>query len=227
MRALGIFVLGVVLLIGGGFALYKLAYPSYIYRFRLAIAVEDAGTIKTASSVIEGEIVTRPFAVIFSPTQSFARGDAVFLDLGNGRHVIALLACDPNGTQDCIPGLVTNLFRISGVENLPMLETLRGSRELTGGYRPTFVTFRDLNDPGSARVVRPDQFEKVFGPDVHFKRAWIALTDAPMTGGIEAKMPWWNREPFPWMKPLGNGAYVDTRPADSLQWNKRHFKREF
>ena len=38
-------------------------------------------------------------------------------------------------------------------------------------------------------MVHPDQFEQVFGPDVHFKRTWIEMTTDPVTRGIEKKMP--------------------------------------
>ena len=41
---------------------------------------------------------------------------------------------------------------------------LKGKGNLPSSYVPTFVTFSDLNDPKTARVVRPDQFEQVFGP---------------------------------------------------------------
>ena len=116
MRKPGKIALTIMLLIGGGFALYKLAYPTYTYRFRLSIAVDVDGETKTASSVIEVQTVTRPMAVIFSPVQNYVYGDAVFLDLGAKGNVIALLACNPDGTEDCLPTLVPEEFGIAGVE---------------------------------------------------------------------------------------------------------------
>jgi hypothetical protein len=192
MRTLGTIVLVLMLLLGGSFALYKVNYPTYTYRFRLAIAVDVGGETKTAASVIEVEAVMRPMPIIFSLVNLYVHGDAVFLDLGNGRNVVALLACNPDGTQGCIEDLVPNEFGITELKNLAKLETLRGSRELTGRFIPTLVTFRDLNDPKSASVVPPDQFEQTFGPDVHFKRAWIEMTSDPVTRGIEKKLPWWS-----------------------------------
>lgn len=191
MRTFGTIVLVLMLLLGGSFALYKVNYPTYTYRFRLAIAVDVGGETRTAASVIEVQAVMRPMPVIFSPVNLYVHGDAVFLDLGNGRNVVALLACNPDGTQGCIATLVPNEFSLAGVKNLAKLETLRGSRELTGRFMPTLVTFRDLNNPKSASVVSPNQFEQTFGPDVHFNRAWIEMTRDPVTRGIEKKLLWW------------------------------------
>lgn len=193
MRGLAIAVLILACVIGGGVAWYKISYPTYTYRFRLAIAVDVGDETKTASSVIEVQTVTRPMSVIFSPINIYVYGDAVFVDLGAKGNVIALLACGPDGTESCVGTLVPEEFGIAGVKSFPQLGTLRGSRELIGKFMPTLITFADLNDPKSARAVRPNQFEQVFGPDVHFKRAWIEMTSDPVTRGIEKKLPWWGR----------------------------------
>ena len=189
MRKFGIFLVVAALLIAGGVAWYRHAYPTYTYRFRLAIAVDVGGQAKTASSVIGVRTVTQPLSPMVSPIRNEVHGNAVFLDLGLGRNVVALLGCNPNGTQDCIESLVPSEFGISGLKNLPQLENLRGVRELTGKFMPTLVTFGDLTDPESARVVAPDRFEQVFGPDVHFNRIWIEMTTDPVTKGIEREMP--------------------------------------
>jgi hypothetical protein len=83
----------------------------------------------------------------------------------------------------------------------------------------------DLNDPSNARVVRPDEFEAVFGPGVRFKRVWIEMTDEPVTRGIEKKFPWWNAGPFLWERRVREGIYVDMRPP-GFRWNKNMLKRD-
>jgi hypothetical protein len=193
MRKLGKITLTIVLLIGGAVLWYNLAYPTYTYRYRLSIAVDVGGEIKTASSVIEVILATRPLPEIFSSVERFVYGDAVFLDMGSKGNVVVLLACGPDGTEGCVAELVPRTFGVSGgLENLPKLQTLHGSRELTGKFMPTLITFGNLTDPKSARVVVPDQFEQVFGPGVHLKRVWIEMTDDPVTRGIERDLPWWN-----------------------------------
>jgi len=54
---------------------------------------------------------------------------------------------------------------------------------------PTLVTFADLNDPQSMRVIQPGQLEAAFGPDVRFKRIWIEITRNPVTTALEQKLP--------------------------------------
>ena len=65
----------------------------------------------------------------------------------------------------------------------------------------------------------------MFGTGVHLKRARLEMTSDPRTHGIEQKLPWWNA-PLPWLKPMGNGVYVDTR-KDGFIWHKEMFKKEF
>jgi hypothetical protein len=67
---------------------------------------------------------------------------------------------------------------------------LRGRWDLPDGDFPTFVTFTDLNDPKSARVVAPSEFERVFGPGVQLKRVEIEMTRERATKRIEKLMPW-------------------------------------
>lgn len=209
MRTLGKIALTIVVLIGGIMLWYTLAYPTYTYRYRLSISVDVGGEIKTASSVVEVILATRPLPEIFSPVERSVYGDAVFLDMGSKGNVVVLLACGPDGTEDCVAGLVPKTFGIAGgLENLPKLQRLRGSRDLAGEFMPTLVTFGNLADPKSAHVVVPDRFEQVFGPDVHFKRVWIEMTDAPITTGIEKWLPWIAR-----MKADGLGGRIETHPG--------------
>jgi hypothetical protein len=210
MRKLGYIALALVLLIGGAAVWYWLAYPTYTYRYRLSIAVDVGGETRTASSVIEVRTITQPMGVIFSPIRNEVEGDAVFLDLGAKGNLVATLAFGPNGSEDYAGTLVPTLFDVGG-DDLPKLETLRGSRELTGRFIPTLVTFGNLSDPKTARVVRPDEFEKAFGPDVHFQRAWIEMTTDPVTRRIEQRLPWITD-----MKARGLGGRIETRPGEFI-----------
>ena len=191
MRTFGIIMLCILAVIGGGVAWYKISYPTYVYRYRLSIAVDIDGQTKTASSVIEVRNVTQPKFGSAPPVLTFMHGEAVFLDLGQRGNVIAILGYGPNGSDvDRAGTLVLKKFGLDLTDkNLVRLESLRGSRDLTGNEIPTFVTFTNLNDPNSARVVRLEQFEQAFGPDVQFKRAWVEMTTDPVTHGIEQKMP--------------------------------------
>ena len=209
MRTLGIIALCILLLIGGGFVWWKITYPIYTYRYRITVEVEVDGAIKTGSSVIEVTHWWDP-----TPGKSFghystaAKGEAVFVDLGQGRNVITLLASGPNGNDVDYPlKLVLTLYGLTfQVNDFAKLVGLRDHRDIPAQQLPTFVTFADLNDPKTARVVGPAEFEQVFGAGAHFKRAFVdmvstgtwpfnalgwpsSLAGEPVTRGIEKKMP--------------------------------------
>ncbi len=194
MRTFGIIALCIMLLIGAGAAWWTSLTPTYVHRFRLAIEVDVDGEIRIGSSVIE--VRTTDYKAGSGETgglRSQVFGDAIFLDLGNGRNVVALLGFDPNGSRNAIDLLDFHAFRATiptlRIEDLP---SLSGSVSLSGELVPTLVTFSDVNRPETARVVRASDFEQVFGPTVHFKRAWIEMTRDPVTRGIEKGLPWWN-----------------------------------
>jgi hypothetical protein len=123
------------------------------------------------------------------------RGEAVFVDLGAGRNVIALMAHGPRG--ESVDQMITLPVEAYGYSKWdePAWEgraKMQGPVELRPPLVPTLVTFSDLNDPKSARVVLPGEVEQVLGPGTRFKGAWIDMTSDPATQEIERKLPWWN-----------------------------------
>jgi hypothetical protein len=218
---------------------YKLLYPTYIYRYRLSVEVETRDGLRSGSSVIE--IRYEMFPKLLTDRDHISRvfGEAVFVDLGQGKNLIGLLAAGPSGEDVDYPGrLVFLAFNLDGNDpNIPKrLPQLRGKRDLdiyhsslyevTKRFLPTFVTFRDLHDLSTARIAPPDLFDEIFGTGFKLRNVSIEMTSDPMTSGIEKKMLWWNG-PFPWLKPIGGGTYVDTRPQGSFKLTKEQFKREF
>ncbi len=149
-----------------------------------------------------------------------------FVDLGGGRNVVALLTGGALGQNmdrpiRFVPLLFAPIYYDR--DQLPKLASLREHGDVPAGELPTLASF-DFNDPSNARVVRPDEFEWAFGPNVSFKRVWIEMTDEPVTRGIERKFPWWDG-PFPWIKQMRGGGYVDTRPP-GFRWDKSMLTRD-
>ncbi|MBX9776150.1 MAG: hypothetical protein K2Y71_17355 [Xanthobacteraceae bacterium] len=192
-------------LLVGGFLAWILLFPIYTARFRLTVEVETPDGLKSGSSVIETTIrdvkVGLPEMV---GLRYGANGEAVFVDLGQGRNLFGLLAFGPNGQdQDRLNRLVRAALAPGQSRDWREEANLRGSGELPPDYVPTLVTFADLKDPRTARVVSPQEFESVFGPGVRFRRAWIetvragiwplnlfGVTGMPITQGIERMLPW-------------------------------------
>jgi hypothetical protein len=191
MRTFGIIMLCILAVIGSGVAWCNFTYPTYTYRYRMTVEVDVDGVVHSGSSVIEIEIQTQPNVLANSTTVSQVHGEAIFVDLGRGHNVIALLASGPNGSNVDYPDqIVPRLFNVSyDKRDLPTLGNLHGRQEIPEQYLPTFVMFGDLSNPKTARVLKPDELPQVFGPGVRFKRAWIEMTDERVTRAIEQQMP--------------------------------------
>ncbi len=189
-RKLGITLLLVVIFITVAVVLVKVIYfPSLSYRYRMTVAVDVDGQVHSSSSVIEIRINYQPQILTTALYVPHTSGEAVFVDLGKGRNVIALLASGSRGenvnyTDYVVPDLFGVPFR-----EWARLPRLNGAREVPASRMPTFVTFTDLTDPTTARVVAPEDFPKVFGADVSPPKVTIEMTRDRVTRGIERRMP--------------------------------------
>jgi hypothetical protein len=184
----------VAVIVGTLFVLYRSFYPAYTYRFRLVVEVQVGDQIRAGSSVIEVTVSKQPRVLPdFLDVIQSARGEAVYVDLGDRRNVVALLASGEFAEDiGYINGLVP--WHIKPKEFVDVgwsaLPRLRGSWELTGSNMPTIVTFSDPTDPKSIRVIKPNDFEEVFGPEIHWRGARVEMTDAPVSSGIVNRLPW-------------------------------------
>jgi hypothetical protein len=168
---------------------YKIGYPTHTYRYRMTVNVEVDGQMRSGSSVIEVKVIEQP-AIIINPIQHRTKGEAVFIDLGGQRSLVALLASGEAATNVNFPDFVVpQQFRSELKGRLASLPSLRGSRELDGKNLPTLVTFSDPNNSATWRVIHYDQLEQVFGRNVHWRNAVIEMTNDPVTRSLEARLP--------------------------------------
>lgn len=91
MRTLGIVAVCTAALIGGAVAWWKINYPTYIYRYRLTIALEVDGKVHTGSSVIEVIWKGGPEFGDVGPYHPNVRGQGVWIDLGSRGIAIATM----------------------------------------------------------------------------------------------------------------------------------------
>jgi hypothetical protein len=169
MNRLGIIALTLV----GIFALYKLSYPTYSCRYRMTVNVEVDGQTRSGSSVIEFSVTKQMrFLPDVNPIRLDAEGEAVFVDLGGQRSIVALLrsgefAQDGHFSLSVVPVH----FTLNMDRQLASLSSLQGKWELPEKYLPSLVTVSDPNDSATLRVVRPDELPQVFGPNVR----WLSI----------------------------------------------------
>lgn len=205
VRALGwIIVAPVLLLIAwlGSAFLYETT-QTYAHHYRLTIEVDTPDGVRSGSGVWRSAWTRKADWIPQTPgSVASLRGEAVFVDLGGGRHVIAILGLGPTGTANGIESLAARAFRRDRPLWFVEAPSWEGTAELRVFDIPTLVTFADLADPTTARVVAPEEFPQVFGPGVRFKRATIEMVPAgiwpltllglsgvPVTRGIEEKVP--------------------------------------
>lgn len=190
--AVAAIVLFAVVVAAAGF--YHRAYPTISHRYRLTVEVETPDGVKSGSSVIEaGAEKVQPILTDRNAIPFF-KGDAVYIDLGHGKNLVALLV---GGEKAQDP----DLFKIMAVKAFKAgncttnmcswknIAEMSGEHVLKPELLPTFVTVGDVTHSESVREVMPREFTSIFGPAYKLKRVWIELTDAPVTRGLEQHLP--------------------------------------
>lgn len=191
MRTVVVVVLCVAAVIGATIIWYAVSFPSYIYRYRMTIEVLVDDQVRSGQGVIQVEVDTQPTFLGSPPHVSRVSGEAIPVDLGNGRILVALLASGPLASYIDYPAaLVPTLFGLPlEGQHLAKLLVLQGSRDVPPDLLPTFVTLTDPNDLSTLRIIAPDEFRRVFGDDAQLRKVTIEMTKEPVTTGIEKAVP--------------------------------------
>jgi len=204
------------------YAAYAIAYPTYSYRYRITIEVDTSDGVKTGSSVIEVTTVQYPSWITLGANDhaTSVRGEAVFVDLGSGRNLVALLALGPHAADGAARLFAPRSFfpiRDDSPRDVlwsKQLAGMTGRRAFAGDKQPTLVTFADPNDPAGAREVPFSDPQSVLGSDIRSVRAWIDLTKDPVTSTLQSKLPWigdFQSAQIAWRIVQG-GQYVSSAP---------------
>jgi hypothetical protein len=179
-----------VVVIGGLVLGYKVAYPTTVYTYRMTVEVDVNGEIRSGSSVIRVErYVTPKWLPNGGLTISHVYGDAVFVDLGSQRNVIATLHVRAGGSTS------------SSAENWPYWTTERNGQvaafaiplartALRDDQMPMFVSFTKLNDPTTLVRIAADRFERILGSGIKLKAVYVETSADPVTRSIAQHLPW-------------------------------------
>jgi hypothetical protein len=173
------------------------------HKYRLTVEVETPEGAKSASGVI----AVHPDRGYSRSGHTSTKGDAVFVDLGGGKNLLALLAhLDNTIDLDAMNYVALRAYKAAG-QNVSFndMSRMSGAVPVTGALIPILMTFTDLSNPATAHTVPPDDLEAVLGKG--FRLHGIAAEvvpngiwpldfggplGEPVTRGIEAKLPWWN-----------------------------------
>jgi hypothetical protein len=186
------------------------------HKYRLTVEVETPEGIKSGSGVL----AVHPDRGYSRGGHTTAKGDAVLVDLGGGKNLVALLAhIDKSLDLDGINYVALRAYRAAGRDvSFNEIGRMTGAVAVTGALIPVLVSFTDLRDPASAHAVAPDDLEAVLGdgfrlhgisaqvvPNGVWPLDFGGALGEPVTRGIEMKLPWLNG--------MGNFAAVALRAA--------------
>lgn len=174
------------------------------HKYRLTVEVDTPEGTKSASNVLS----VHPDRGYSRRGHTATKGDAVFVDLGGGKNLVALLAhIDKTVDLDGINYVALRAYKAAGLNpSFNEMSRMTGVVAVTGALIPVLVTFADPGDPATARNVAPGDLEAAFGKGfrLHGMTAEVVPSGfwpldfggplgEPVTRGIEAKLKWLNR----------------------------------
>lgn len=174
------------------------------HKYRLTVEVETPEGLKSASGVM----AVHPDRSYSRGGHTRTKGDAVWVDLGGGKNLVALLAhVDKSVELDDMNYVALRAYNAAaGGRRVSFndMNRMSGIVPVTGALIPVLVTFTDPADPATARAVPPDGVEAALGKGFRLhgisaesvpNGAWPldfgGSLGEPVTRGIEAKLPWW------------------------------------
>lgn len=197
-------------------------------RYRLTLAVQTPEGERVGSSVVETKETysTQP---ALGGTYVSLTGEATVVDLSPRGVLFCAMAWDPKRPPNPAPmrlNMPASAFygRYDKAERITKLGQLldalnrdKPQTDLPLYSVPMLVRFRDLNDSASVERVDPDDLAAAFGPGVRLVRATVAITDDPVTEGIERWLPWLKgRGPSAHVADWWLGRTADEIPPEAL-----------
>ena len=172
------------------------------HKFRLTLEVETPQGARSASGVLS----VHPDRGYTKGGSTQTKGDAVFVDLGGGKNLVALLAHrgDRGIDLDDINYVAVRAFGAAGQRAVfRQMDRVKGSVPVAGSVLPVLVTFSDANDPATMREVKSDAVEAALGQGYSLKGVSVEIvpngfwpidfggaSGVPVTRGIIARLPW-------------------------------------
>lgn len=181
-----------------GYAIFKLTFPSYSYRYRLQISLSIDEKVHTGSSVIEVTWECGPKIAGLAQCSASLGGQAVLVDLGPRGVVVAALRTGenitpvPDGAVDAVWLCSAAFGNRSTIAELPALARMSGRRNLSGSNLPRLIWFSNPSDPKSATKITFQNVASVLHPTARFTEAFVEITRDPIVVDIPKKLTWYS-----------------------------------
>jgi len=218
MRTLKIIFAALGILVFTGYVWYKINFPVDEFNYRLSVELTDGNKVWAGSSVIKVRIGHQPSGGSIPEATTRVFGEAIFVQLDNGKNLLALLAEGPDiqHIDYPVPVVLRSFGLTHNRQDLAKVKTLKGkSHTLEPRFFPTFATFDNITDPKTARIVLPQDFSRVYGENISLKSVKIEITDDPVTEQLQSKLPWWGSSGRP--AAVAWRAMIGWRPGESIE----------
>lgn len=193
-------VLGLLALLVGGDQV-RINRPDH--KYRLTVEVATPAGIKTGSGIL----AVVPDRNYNRSGRTTTRGEAVFVDLGQGKNIVVLLLHQQGAKldPDDINYVALRAYGAARGSRVSFKDMSRqtGIVPVQGELIPVLVSFGDLGDPSTARRVVSDNAEAILGegyairgfsaevvPNGFWPIDFGGVLGEPVTRGLEAKLPW-------------------------------------
>ncbi len=217
---------------------------TYLYRpdhkYRLTVEVETPDGIRSASGLISVHPNRGYGGSGSGPAGPSIKGDAVFVDLGNGRNLVSLLLHGINPAEtDGLSYLPLRAFAAAG-RRIDFRDVKRQTEtvSVTGELIPTLVTFADVSNPATARAVDPANLPAVLGQGFALRRVSLQIVPTgfwpldvggalgePVNRHIRSELPW-SSDPAKATAALSAAGIVAVPPPDISFSPVQAFRRE-
>ena len=174
------------------------------HKYRMTVEVETSAGVKSASGVV----AVTPYRGYSGGGRTRVSGEAVFIELGGAKNLVALLAhLDKTVDLDAINYVALRAYTAEAGSrvNFNDMSKQAGVVPVKGALIPVLLAFADPADPASAKMVSPDDAEAVLGKGFRLRRITAEVVPngfwpidfggvlgEPVTRGIAARLPWLN-----------------------------------
>lgn len=174
------------------------------HKYRMTVEVETPAGPKAACHVF----AVTPYRGYNPGGNTRTAGDAIFVDLGGGKNLVALLThLDKKLDPDGINYVALRAYPVATGKRVNFNDVSKqtGVVPVGGALIPVLVTFADPASPGSARLVSPDDAEAALGKGFRLRGITVEVVPngfwpvdfggalgEPVTRGIASKLPWLN-----------------------------------
>ncbi|SMD12873.1 hypothetical protein SAMN06297251_13321 [Fulvimarina manganoxydans] len=163
---------------------------SWVWHERLTVTVDTPDGTKSASGVLKTEFYEKPFPRLTpdAPRTTYTHGgEAIALEVKPGRYIFALLNSLPYTFDLFYPEQPP----LDAAPKLMEDDAIGATITMPPSSYPLLVTFENINDPTSLKLVDPNDIQEAFGPGYKLRSITITITNEPVTKGrIESILSW-------------------------------------